>query len=201
MGERWRGFGGLGVDFDPEGGGEGDGVEYAGGDEEEYDDEPFDPDMLDEANALADQPGSEESSVYGDGEGRHPVLDSPTIRAAGVGSLGLLVPEGMGTGVPKLALTSPTLNSMPRMLEPVSPVPREEGMVGNAGSQASSMLAQLPPQRAQGHARSGSDSVAYVRERVGEGEEEFRWVLERRRTGSDGVESVVGRVVVEGGRI
>jgi hypothetical protein len=55
--------------------------------------------------------------------------------------------------------------------------------------------------------------VAYVRERVeGEslesgGDEEFRsgagyrWVMERRRTGEDGVEEVLGREVVTGGAI
>lgn len=51
-----------------------------------------------------------------------------------------------------------------------------------------------------GHSRSGSDSVAYVREREEDGGP-FRWFLERRRTGEDGVESLVGRSLVEGGRI
>ncbi|KAE9975094.1 hypothetical protein EG328_003448, partial [Venturia inaequalis] len=44
----------------------------------------------------------------------------------------------------------------------------------------------------KGHSRSGSDSVAYVRERDEDGGP-FRWFLERRRTGEDGVESLVGR--------
>jgi hypothetical protein len=51
-----------------------------------------------------------------------------------------------------------------------------------------------------GHSRSGSDSVAYVRERDEENGE-FRWVLERRRTGEDGGEFLVDRTPVEGGRI
>jgi hypothetical protein len=71
----------------------------------------------------------------------------------------------------------------------------------------------LPSPTTRGHSRSGSDSVAYVRERVeGEslesgGDEEFRsgagyrWVMERRRTGEDGVEEVLGREVVTGGAI
>ncbi|TID14538.1 Pre-mRNA-splicing factor [Venturia nashicola] len=47
---------------------------------------------------------------------------------------------------------------------------------------------------------NGSDSVAYVRERDEDGGP-FRWFLERRRTGEDGIESLVGRTLVEGGRI
>ncbi|KAK7186500.1 hypothetical protein PSPO01_07457 [Paraphaeosphaeria sporulosa] len=52
-----------------------------------------------------------------------------------------------------------------------------------------------------GHSRKGSaaDSVAYVREHdeCGEG----RWVLERRRTAESGELELVGREIVEGGRI
>jgi hypothetical protein len=52
-----------------------------------------------------------------------------------------------------------------------------------------------------GHSRKGSaaDSVTYVREhdQAGEG----RWVLERRRTAESGELELVGREVVEGGRI
>ena len=52
-----------------------------------------------------------------------------------------------------------------------------------------------------GHSRKGSaaDSVTYVREHdeAGEG----RWVLERRRTAESGELELVGREVVEGGRI
>ena len=42
--------------------------------------------------------------------------------------------------------------------------------------------------------------MAYVKE-MDDQRGEFRWVLERRRTGEDGVESLVGRTLVEGGRI
>ncbi|KAJ4295438.1 hypothetical protein N0V90_007450 [Kalmusia sp. IMI 367209] len=52
-----------------------------------------------------------------------------------------------------------------------------------------------------GHSRKGSaaDSVAYVREHdeAGEG----RWVLERRRTAESGELELIGREIVEGGRI
>lgn len=64
------------------------------------------------------------------------------------------------------------------------------------------LVSPTSPTSAQqkGHSRSGSDSVAYVRERDEDGGP-FRWFLERRRTGEDGVESLVGRTLVEGGRI
>jgi len=64
---------------------------------------------------------------------------------------------------------------------------------------------QSPPETAKklppGHARksSGADSVTYVREEQGAGQQP-RWVLERRRTGEMGTE-VVGREVVKGGWI
>jgi hypothetical protein len=58
----------------------------------------------------------------------------------------------------------------------------------------------LSPAKSASHSRSGSDSVAYVREREDENGQ-FRWVLERRRMGEDGVESVVERTLVEGGKI
>ncbi|KAI9770430.1 MAG: hypothetical protein M1840_003316 [Geoglossum simile] len=45
---------------------------------------------------------------------------------------------------------------------------------------------------------SGGDSIAYLRE---EGEDGERWVLERRRTDEFGEVEIVGREVVEGGRI
>lgn len=54
-----------------------------------------------------------------------------------------------------------------------------------------------------GHSRHGSGSgdrgsVSYVHERDGDGE---RWVLEKRRIGEGGLVEVLGREVVEGGRI
>jgi hypothetical protein len=52
-----------------------------------------------------------------------------------------------------------------------------------------------PKHRREG---SGGDSIAYLRE---EGEDGERWVLERRRTDEFGEVEIVGREVVEGGRI
>lgn len=57
------------------------------------------------------------------------------------------------------------------------------------------------PKKGKGHSRShsGADSVTYVREQSAEGAE--RWVLERRRTSQAGLVELVGREVVESGRI
>jgi hypothetical protein len=54
----------------------------------------------------------------------------------------------------------------------------------------------------RGHSRKGSaaDSVAYVREHD-ETSGEGRWVLERRRTAESGELELIGREIVEGGRI
>ena len=59
----------------------------------------------------------------------------------------------------------------------------------------------VSPRLAQGHSRtnSGADSVTYVREQDPGGPQ--RWVLERRRTSESGLLELVGREVVEGGRI
>ncbi|KAF1998323.1 hypothetical protein P154DRAFT_495674 [Amniculicola lignicola CBS 123094] len=57
------------------------------------------------------------------------------------------------------------------------------------------------PLPVQGHSRKGSaaDSVTYVREHDESGGD--RWVLERRRTAESGELELVGREIVEGGRI
>ncbi|KAF9635356.1 hypothetical protein BFW01_g6251 [Lasiodiplodia theobromae] len=74
-------------------------------------------------------------------------------------------------------------------------------------------LADHPHRKSAGgrHSRTssgGMDSVAYVRERIeadADGSDgrppEFRWVLERRRTSETGEVEVIGREIVEGGRI
>jgi hypothetical protein len=53
----------------------------------------------------------------------------------------------------------------------------------------------------QTHSRSGSgaDNITYVREEDSMGGK--RWVLERRRTSEAGLLELIGREVVEGGRI
>ncbi|KAI5274717.1 hypothetical protein E4T47_02268 [Aureobasidium subglaciale] len=56
-------------------------------------------------------------------------------------------------------------------------------------------------QRHQSHSRSGSgaDNITYVREEDSTGGK--RWILERRRTSEAGLLELIGREVVEGGRI
>ncbi|KAL8671847.1 MAG: hypothetical protein Q9168_003663 [Polycauliona sp. 1 TL-2023] len=61
-----------------------------------------------------------------------------------------------------------------------------------------------PPRPAKGHSRNSSnasESVSYVLETGGEDGGQGRWVLEKRRTDESGVVEVLGREVVEGGRI
>ncbi|KAK8215429.1 hypothetical protein M8818_002050 [Zalaria obscura] len=83
---------------------------------------------------------------------------------------------------------------------PVSPPPTaRKGKTGQG-------LEQGPGQghgkgQGKGHSRnhSGADSVTYVQEREEDGRP--RWVLERRRVSEAGLLELVGREVVEGGRI
>ncbi|KAH7036771.1 hypothetical protein B0J12DRAFT_581598 [Macrophomina phaseolina] len=56
----------------------------------------------------------------------------------------------------------------------------------------------IPPSHSR-TSSGGMDSVTYVRERIER--DEFRWILERRRTSGTGEVEVVGREIVEGGRI
>lgn len=61
-----------------------------------------------------------------------------------------------------------------------------------------------PPKTSKGHSRnnsSTSESVSYVLEAAGENGGQGRWVLEKRRVDENGVVEVLGREVVEGGRI
>ncbi|KAL8710389.1 MAG: hypothetical protein Q9220_004990 [cf. Caloplaca sp. 1 TL-2023] len=61
-----------------------------------------------------------------------------------------------------------------------------------------------PLKPTKGHSRSGSntsESVSYVLEPAGEDGGQGRWVLEKRRVDESGVVEVLGREVVEGGRI
>ncbi|KAL8774364.1 MAG: hypothetical protein Q9209_001115 [Squamulea sp. 1 TL-2023] len=61
-----------------------------------------------------------------------------------------------------------------------------------------------PPRPAKGHSRNSSaasESVSYVLETGAEDGGQGRWVLEKRRTDESGVVEVLGREIVEGGRI
>ncbi|KAJ9149372.1 peptidase serine carboxypeptidase protein [Pleurostoma richardsiae] len=76
------------------------------------------------------------------------------------------------------------------MMSPASPAPPS----------ASSSTAPAPSRRpGMGHRHKGSaDSISYIKE---EESGETRWVVERRRTGEGGEVEILGREVVEGGRI
>ena len=61
-----------------------------------------------------------------------------------------------------------------------------------------------PPRPSKGHSRNSSnasESVSYMLETGGEDGGQGRWVLEKRRTDESGVVEVLGREIVEGGRI
>lgn len=102
-----------------------------------------------------------------------------------------------------------TLNTLPGITIPPSPAmnaPYMQPSYSNSGSESSPVESRprsgLVPVKGKGHSRHGSgdnrESVSYVHERDKDGD---RWVLEKRRLGEDGVVEVLGREVVEGGRI
>lgn len=82
-----------------------------------------------------------------------------------------------------------------------SSAPRRQSLVSPISTTSPATPGTAPGGWRGGHSRKGSaaDSVAYVREHdeAGEG----RWVLERRRTAESGELELVGREIVEGGRI
>ncbi|KAF2089526.1 hypothetical protein K490DRAFT_63664 [Saccharata proteae CBS 121410] len=130
-------------------------------------------------------------------------------------------PGNIPVSVPTSAISTTSSSSLPlsasaatpasstltqaQMLSPLSPNSFSGGSKG-----LPAVTAAVPHSPAKGHSRAGSaaDSVTYVRERIEEGDETkggevgaFRWVLERRRTASTGELELVGREIVEGGRI
>ena len=102
-----------------------------------------------------------------------------------------------------------TLKTLPGITIPPNPAvnaPYMQPSYSNSGSDSSPVHSRprsgLVPVKGKGHSRHGSsgdrESVSYVHERDEDGD---RWVLEKRRVGEDGVVEVLGREVVEGGRI
>lgn len=100
-------------------------------------------------------------------------------------------PAAPSTASPSATTTTPALSTAPHnrrsSLGLVSPVSSSSPVTPGAWRPA--------------HSKKGSaaDSVAYVREQDAAGSE--RWVVERRRTAESGELELVGREVVEGGRI
>ena len=96
--------------------------------------------------------------------------------------------------------TNPAMNA-PYMAPSYSNGESESSPVKSSSPVQSRPRSGLVPQKGKGHRRNASkdgESVCYVHERDEEGE---RWVLEKRRVGERGVVEVLGREVVEGGRI
>jgi hypothetical protein len=143
------------------------------------------------------------------------------------GSTDTIEPAPSESSASTSTLTSTVARHRPTPLQTLRPLSRinllspldQKAAGGTFYSPASSVASptkstHLPSPTTKGHSRTGSDSVAYVRESIiegdsleNDGDEEFgsgagyRWVLERRRTGEDGVEEVLGREVVTGGAI
>jgi len=92
---------------------------------------------------------------------------------------------------PARGLRTPDLDATPR-----------KGYIDSSSSpQAPPTVYKSSPRQMKTHSRNGSgaDSVTYKREQDADGKE--RWVLERRRTGETGFMELIGREIVEGGRI
>lgn len=97
--------------------------------------------------------------------------------------------------------TTPALNA-PAYMQQTSYSPSGSD-TSPVRSRPRSGLVPVPAKGKGHHSRHGSgsgdrESVSYVHEQDEDGE---RWVLEKRRVGEDGVGEVLGREVVEGGRI
>ena len=75
-----------------------------------------------------------------------------------------------------------------------SPIRRSHAIKGGAHGHAGS------PVKSHSRNSSGADSVTYVKEKD-EAEGSFRWVMERRKTVEGGQVELLGREVVEGGKI
>lgn len=97
---------------------------------------------------------------------------------------------------PLVSQSSSSTSPKPVLRLPLTPTSPTAASSFGPNSPVSPTIAQ----KHLGHNRSGSDSVAYVKERDDEAGT-FRWVLERRRTAEDGGVEIVGREVISGGRI
>jgi len=113
-----------------------------------------------------------------------PPTSSVSLASSAAQSTTLVTPHSSST-FPKPALCLP--------FTPVSPV-------AASSFGPNSPVSPTTIQKPMGHSRSGSDSVAYVKEMDDEAGT-FRWVVERRRMAEDGEVEIVGREVVSGGRI
>jgi len=102
---------------------------------------------------------------------------------------------------------SPPPHNSTSPMSPLSPTPSLNPTLQPSSIDIVTAATHLPPHihlqtpaKRNSHSRSGSDTVAYVQEQD-DGETEPHWVLERRRTGDDGIEEVIGRTRIENGMI
>jgi hypothetical protein len=128
----------------------------------------------------------------------HPTSSPPTTASTNLSSRTALTTPIVP---PSPTPTTPASNSKANSTAPFTPISptTNNALSSGFGSPISPIAPQTAFKKRPGHSRTGSDSVAYVRERDEEGE--VRWVLERMRTAEDGGVEIVGREVVEGGRI
>ncbi|KAL8785393.1 MAG: hypothetical protein Q9213_003399 [Squamulea squamosa] len=92
--------------------------------------------------------------------------------------------------------------SIPKLSPPPAPLSHEPHRRSMSPMKRSSL--GPPPRPIKGHSRNSStasESVSYVLEMGGEDGGQGRWVLEKRRTDESGMVEVLGREIVEGGRI
>lgn len=184
---------------------------------DDYDDDGVDDDALDAINAIPNE--------YDEEEAEETKPESPTLTASDYKSLSS--PTAHHQDVPPLPQPYPQLQALKRPPSPLTlstsfhPLPPQSidtslsspippSATGSAPRRQSlglvspiSTTSPITPGGAWkgGHSRKGSaaDSVAYVREHDEQGGD--RWVLERRRTAESGELELVGREIVEGGRI
>jgi len=117
-----------------------------------------------------------------------PQQESP-VRSSGVQTQLASSPATDADVTPRKAHTDPSSSSS----SPVAPPTAYKTAPRPAQAQTQTQT------RTHSRNASGADSVTYKREQDATGKN--RWVLERRRTGEGGFVEVVGREVVEGGRI
>ena len=144
----------------------------------------------------------------------HPILEAyglsnmPVSSQLPLTSPGPISPQGIVLGAPFVPQQRPsappsidTSLSSPSASASTSNAPRRQSLGLISPVSLSSPITPNGGTWKGGHSRKGSaaDSVTYVREHdeTGEG----RWVLERRRTAESGELELIGREIVEGGRI
>ena len=131
---------------------------------------------------------------------------SPVLMQSGVGNSTYSLNSSNGDSSASDKSNTITLNTLPGITIPPGAHFMQPSN-SNSGSDSSPVQSRprsgLVPVKTKGHSRHSSgggdrESVSYVHEKDGEGD---RWVLEKRRISEGGIVEILGREVVEGGRI